>query len=119
MSSVLVRKDEKNKTQIVLLDHGLYNIVSNDHRIALCNFWNSIVLNDKQNMKMYASQLGVNDYEIFAEILAQRPLKTGIRFHKKLSKEELKYMTQMARDRFDLIIKALRKMPRSMLLVIR
>lgn len=59
------------------------------------------------------------DYEIFAEILTQRPLKIGMLFHKKLTKEELNYMQKMAQDRFDKIIIALRNMPRSMLLVIR
>lgn len=54
-----MRKDKNNKLQIVLLDHGLYNYLPSVHRIALCNFWNAIVLNDHANMKKYAYQLGV------------------------------------------------------------
>ncbi|GLV45802.1 aarF domain containing kinase 5 [Carabus blaptoides fortunei] len=117
--NVLVRKDKNKKIQIVLLDHGLYNYLPSVHRIALCNFWNAIVLNDHGNMKKYAYQLGVEDYTIFAEILTQRPLATEIVFHRKLSNEEVQYMIKMAQERFDNIIKALRNMPRSMLLVIR
>jgi aarF domain-containing kinase len=37
----------------------------------------------------------------------------------KLSEEDLAYMTEMARQRFDKVMEALRAMPRSMLLVIR
>lgn len=40
-------------------------------------------------------------------------------FNRKLNNEDIQYMVKMAQDRFDNIIKALRNMPRSMLLVIR
>jgi aarF domain-containing kinase len=42
-----------------------------------------------------------------------------MKFRTKLNEEDLKYMTAMARERFDKIMEALRAMPRSMLLVIR
>lgn len=70
-------------------------------------------------MKTYASELGVKDYCQLVEILTQRPLDAGMKFRTKLSEEDLKYMTEMARERFDKVMEALRAMPRSMLLVIR
>jgi len=42
-----------------------------------------------------------------------------MKFRTKLSEEDLKYMSEMARERFDKVMEALRAMPRSMLLVIR
>jgi aarF domain-containing kinase len=60
-----------------------------------------------------------SDYRQLVEILTQRPLEAGMKLSTKLSEEDLKYMTEMARERFDIIMAALRAMPRSMLLVIR
>lgn len=50
----------------------------------------------------------------------QRPLKLhGYQLRMALNEEDMKYMTYMARKRFDKIILALRQMPKNMLLVIR
>lgn len=50
----------------------------------------------------------------------QRPLKLH-KYHLKLSlsEDDMKYMTAMARERFDKITTALRQMPKNLLLVIR
>jgi aarF domain-containing kinase len=42
-----------------------------------------------------------------------------MKFRTKLSEEDIGYMREMARQRFDKVMEALRAMPRSMLLVIR
>jgi hypothetical protein len=42
-----------------------------------------------------------------------------MKFRTKLNEEDLKYLTEMARESFDKVMAALRDMPRSMLLVIR
>jgi aarF domain-containing kinase len=68
------------------------------------------------NVKFF---LFLPDYRQLVEILTQRPLDVGMKFRTKLSEEDLKYMTEMARERFDKVMEALRAMPRSMLLVIR
>lgn len=56
---VLIRRDQNGETQIVLLDHGLYEILPDENRKALCDFWKSIVLQDNFGMEKYASILGV------------------------------------------------------------
>jgi aarF domain-containing kinase len=53
------------------------------------------------------------------EILTQRPLGAGMKFKTKLSEQDVRYMTEMARHKFDKVMEALRAMPRTMLLVIR
>ncbi|KAJ8922110.1 hypothetical protein NQ315_004042, partial [Exocentrus adspersus] len=117
--NVLVRR-VKGSTQLVLLDHGLYQQVSDKDRIALSYMWKAIVLNDHVNMKKYANELGVEDYELFAEILTQAPLKThGFKLKAKLTEEDYRHMTEFARERFDSIICCLQTMPRTLLLVIR
>lgn len=52
-------RNKKGKTEIVLLDHGLYQEISQNDRIALSHFWKAIVLNNHVEMKKYALQLGV------------------------------------------------------------
>lgn len=117
--NVFIRRLE-GKTQLVLIDHGLYQHVPEDERKALGNMWKAVVLRDHSEMKKYSLQLGVEDYEIFAEILAQAPLKkTNFTLKNQLSDEELKMITQFARQRFDMIMSCLQKMPRTLLLVIR
>lgn len=61
-----------------------------------------------------------SDPYLFAEILMQRPLKLHkYRLKLALNEEDMRYMTYMARKRFDRILLALRQMPKNMLLVIR
>lgn len=59
------------------------------------------------------------DYRQLVEILTQRPLDAGMKFRTKLSEEDLRYMTEMTRHKFDKVMEALRAMPRTMLLIIR
>ncbi|MGH0120746.1 UNVERIFIED_CONTAM: hypothetical protein FKN15_029882, partial [Acipenser sinensis] len=118
--NVLVRKGPDKKAELVLLDHGLYEFLSEHDRVALCKLWRSIILRDKPAMKKYSSDLGVKDYFLFCEILMQRP----IHLHKTslsniLSQEETVYMQEMAAKHFESIMEVLKAMPRPMLLVFR
>ncbi|XP_069674416.1 uncharacterized aarF domain-containing protein kinase 5 [Periplaneta americana] len=117
--NVLVRKSASGTAQIVLLDHGLYEYLPSSVRQPLCRLWRAIVVNNHSDMKKYATELGVEDYGQLVEILTQRPLHTTMKLTTKLSEEDLKYMTEVAQQRFDKIMSALRAMPRTMLLVIR
>lgn len=56
--TVFVRVRNK-KSEIVLLDHGLYQEISESDRIALSHFWKAIVLNKHEAMKKHARELGV------------------------------------------------------------
>ncbi|RZC41152.1 putative aarF domain-containing protein kinase 5 [Asbolus verrucosus] len=117
--NILVRRED-GKTQLVLLDHGLYQRLDRENMVALSHMWKAIVLGDHEKMKKYSAHLGVEDYVTFAEILTQAPLRSHkFRLKVRLSEEDLKHITEVARTRFDSIMKALRLMPRSLLLVIR
>lgn len=52
-------RQHKGLTQLVILDHGLYEQLSDQERIALSNLWQAIVFNNQANMKTYSTQLGV------------------------------------------------------------
>lgn len=89
-------------------------------RIALSYFWKAIVLNDREEMRKHGSDLGIRDFEMLAEILTQAPLKSrNFRLRTKLTDEDLRYMAEFARTRFDKIMTTLKDMPRSLLLVVR
>ena len=119
-ANVLVRKVNQ-EAQIVILDHGLYEHLPTKVRHSLCNFWKSIVLGNKEKMKQYSLELGVEDYDTFSQILFQRVIHDGkgIMFKSKISQEDIKKMAAMAKDHFDKVMKILRSIPDTMLLVFR
>ncbi|XP_051925891.1 uncharacterized aarF domain-containing protein kinase 5 [Hippocampus zosterae] len=118
--NVLVRRGPDNKVELVLLDHGLYEHLSQPDRLALCKLWRSIVLRDEAAMEMYSKTLGVKEYFLFCEMLLQRPINMReLRLSNILSQEETAYMRQMAIHRFNSIMQVLKAMPRPMLLVFR
>lgn len=135
----MIRKTTKGDAELVLLDHGLYQEVPEKVRTALNFMWKAIVLNDHVNMKKYSNELGVEskyffikilkflntlycilDYELFAGILTQTPLRVhGFKLTSKLSEDDMKRMTEFAKDRFDSVMCCLQAMPRTLLLVLR
>ncbi|XP_038827569.1 uncharacterized aarF domain-containing protein kinase 5-like isoform X2 [Salvelinus namaycush] len=118
--NVLVRRGPDKKAELVLLDHGLYEYLSEIDRVALCKLWRSIVLRDDTAMKRYSNSLGVKDYFIFCEMLLQRPINMReLGLSNILSCEETSYMRDMAVNHFDNIMAVLKSMPRPMLLVFR
>ncbi|CAM4494751.1 putative aarF domain-containing protein kinase 5 isoform X1 [Caretta caretta] len=118
--NVLVRKGPDGKAQLVLLDHGLYEFLSESDRTALCRLWRAIILRDDAAMRACSAELGVKDYFLFCEILMQRPIHMGqLRLANILTREETLYMQAMARHHFDRIMQVLKDLPRPMLLVFR
>lgn len=116
---MLIRKKNR-QAEVVLIDHGLYQQLEENHRIALGQMWTAIVLNDHEKMKAHANELGVTDYQMLAEILTQAPLKSNeFKLKIRLTDQDLKHITEFAAKRFDKIMQTLREMPRSLLLVVR
>ncbi|XP_013882499.1 putative aarF domain-containing protein kinase 5 [Austrofundulus limnaeus] len=118
--NVLVRQGPDKKVELVLLDHGLYEYLSEHDREALCKLWRAIVLRDEPAMKKFSNALGVKEYFLFCEMLLQRPINMRtVGLSNILSREETAYMRQMALERFGNIMQVLKSMPRPMLLVFR
>lgn len=118
--NVFVRKDASNSLQIVLLDHGLYETISEDVRYNLSRFWEAIVLRDYDMMKTYSDKLHVSDHKRFAEILLQKPLEMNkFSLQTGYTEQELAYMKKLASKRFDVIMTVLKEMPRNLLFIVR
>lgn len=61
-----------------------------------------------------------SDYDKLAEVLLQRPLDLGVnKLSTRLTEQDIAYMQQMAKERFDTVLNTLKQMPRQMLFVIR
>lgn len=118
--NVFIRKDVKGRAQLVLLDHGLYDKLTPDNRQSLCNLYKAIVLNKEDNMQKFSKALGVNDHDVFCEILVQRPVsRSSTYLPSHMTKEDLKHMQYMAQKHFDKIMQVLKDMPRPIILIIR
>ncbi|KAI4875437.1 hypothetical protein NFI96_005877 [Prochilodus magdalenae] len=81
--NVLVRKCPKSfKTEIVLLDHGLYQVLNQDFRMDYCRLWQSLIKGDMKGIERYSRRLGAGDlYPLFACVLTARSwasVSTGI-----------------------------------------
>lgn len=138
---MFLRKKGKGKFEIVLLDHGLYEHLPQPVRISLCQFWEAIVLHDKEKMDRHAKELNVEgtaaaDEEVaqalqpnyllpdsmkLAEILLQRPvdMRRPVFGRAKLTEADLAAMQTMAKNHFDVVLSTLKQMPRNMLFVVR
>uniref|UniRef100_V9KK76 AarF domain-containing kinase 5 n=1 Tax=Callorhinchus milii TaxID=7868 RepID=V9KK76_CALMI len=120
--NVLVRRGPDGQAQLVLLDHGLYEFLSMRDRKNLCKLWRSIIIHNDADMRKYSWELGVQDYFLFCEILMQRPINMRVStlyLANVLSREETRYMRDMATQHFDRIMQVLKALPRPMLLVFR
>lgn len=108
------------KAQLVLLDHGLYESISQCIRTPLCEFWEATVLHDKLGMNRAARKLGIKNADKFGEVLFQQPIRyQGGRLKSKLSNTDIEKMQKVAKENFDEIMCTLKEMPRNMLLVVR
>ena len=63
---------KKGESRIVLLDHGLYEEMTNGIREALAGLWVGIVNLDHSEMEKWGNSLNVEDYRVFAMALSQR-----------------------------------------------
>lgn len=108
------------KAQLVLLDHGLYESISQCIRTPLCEFWEATVLQDEFGMNKAARKLGIRNADKFAEVLFQQPIRfQGGRLKSKLSSTDIEKMQKVAQENFDEIMCTLKEMPRNMLFVVR
>lgn len=138
--NILIRK-VAGKSQIVLLDHGLYESLPANERSALCGLWVAVVQNDYPSMKKYGMELNVEDYRLFAMALTQRyinPTKEDLekdilaqfmdkkgpkKFDRKafnnLPAEEKEKIRESIKDFHDRMLDVFQKMPSRMMLIMR
>lgn len=69
--NILVSPNVKNPEdpQLVLLDHGLYETLSDKDRLTLCSLWRSIVYNDEKGDKDLRTLLHLMCCKTYHEIV--------------------------------------------------
>ncbi|KAL4237932.1 putative aarF domain-containing protein kinase 1 [Mactra antiquata] len=119
--NVLVNK-VNNHTQIVLLDHGLYQTLTDDFRINYCNLWMSLIQADLKGVEKFSKNLGVGKlYPLFACMLTARTwesVTSGIEKTEVTDKENQELKDNVA-TYFNEISQVLNSIPRQMLLIMK
>lgn len=120
--NVLVHKCQQGSTQIVLLDHGLYQTLTDDFRVNYCKLWMSLIKADLDGIKKYATAMNAGDmYGLFACMLTARSWKaitSGIE-KQKYSKSEDEEIKSNAANYLIEISEILNRVPRQLLLILK
>ncbi|KAK0096952.1 hypothetical protein PV326_003754 [Microctonus aethiopoides] len=120
--NILVRKTTKNETEIILLDHGLYAELKNEFRWSYSKLWMAILDRDKDAMKKYCGELGVEDlYGLLACMVSGRTWDTimaGVD-RTKYTKSEKDLFQNEVPNLLPKISEVLEKVDRQMLLVLK
>ncbi|XP_061700890.1 aarF domain-containing protein kinase 1 isoform X1 [Syngnathoides biaculeatus] len=121
--NVLVRKcPNSKKTEIILLDHGLYQILQTDFRINYCQLWQALIQQDMSGVECYSRKLGAGDlYPLFACVLTARSwaaVNSGISSVPVTLSEDVEIRTNAALY-LPQINDLLNRVPRQMLLLLK
>ncbi|XP_020955221.1 uncharacterized aarF domain-containing protein kinase 1 isoform X5 [Sus scrofa] len=121
--NVLVRKRPgSEKAEIVLLDHGLYQVLTEEFRLDYCHLWQSLIWTDMKSVKKYSQRLGAGDlYPLFACMLTARSwnsVNTGIGRTPVTATEDSEIRSNAA-NYLPQISQLLNHVPRQMLLILK
>ncbi|XP_062603304.1 aarF domain-containing protein kinase 1-like [Saccostrea cucullata] len=119
--NVLVNKTEDG-TQIILLDHGLYQTLTDPFRVSYSKLWMSLINADLEGIKKYSAELNCGDmYGLFACMLTARSWKaitSGID-KSQITQSESDEIKDNAANYLIEISEILNKIPREMLLILK
>ncbi|KAG9510626.1 AarF domain-containing protein kinase 1, partial [Fragariocoptes setiger] len=123
--NLLVRQNDQNGVEIVLLDHGLYTKLSDTFRLNYSSLWLALIQANMNDIKKYAGELGVADlYGVLACVVSGRPwsaVARGITEHidrKAMQSEESEIKSYASRYMYE-INQLLSKVPREFLLIFK
>ncbi|XP_068948424.1 aarF domain-containing protein kinase 1 isoform X2 [Petaurus breviceps papuanus] len=121
--NVLVRKcPGTGKVEIILLDHGLYQILTDKFRLDYCHLWQALIKADMKRVKKYSQRLGAGDlYPLFACMLTARSwdsVNKGIGRAPVTANEDVEIRNNAA-TYLPQISQLLSKVPRQMLLILK
>lgn len=72
--NIFVRKNSKDLTQLVILDHGIYKYLSDELRLNYSMLWNGLILQDEKLIKEASERMGAGKrYHLFAAMVSRRP----------------------------------------------
>jgi len=72
--NLMVRKNHRTgKTEIVVIDHGLYEHLPTEYRQAFASFWHSVIIDDHDEVQRSGKILGLNFPDMMATLLFFQP----------------------------------------------
>ncbi|XP_036370711.1 aarF domain-containing protein kinase 1 isoform X3 [Octopus sinensis] len=120
--NLLVNKMKNGTTQITLLDHGLYQTLSDEFRLNYSHLWMSLINADVAAIRQAASNLNCGElYGLFSCIVTARSwdaILHGIK-KKPTSQSEMEQIQDNATRYIVEISDVLNRIPREMLLVLK
>ncbi|CAI9567269.1 unnamed protein product [Staurois parvus] len=121
--NVLVRQSaEIGGPEIILLDHGLYQKLTDTFRLDYCRLWQALIAADMEGIRIYSQRMGAgNLYPLLACMLAFRSWKVVNRGidRRPATKEEAQEIRRNATAFLPLISQLLASVPRQMLLLLK
>jgi aarF domain-containing kinase len=123
--NILIRKphqDNKEDVEIVLLDHGLYQQLTNDFRLLYCKLWHGLITRDNDSIKKYCQELEAGElYPLLACIITARSwdsIQQGIGSVSRTNIEN-NLIRNDAYLYFSEITQLLNKVPRQLILILK
>ncbi|XP_042725022.1 aarF domain-containing protein kinase 1 isoform X1 [Lagopus leucura] len=110
------------KAYIILLDHGLYQVLSESFRMDYCRLWQALIKADMKRVQKYSRRLGAGDlYPLFACMLTARSWESvnrGIDQSPVSASEDVEIRSNAAAY-LPQITQLLNSVPRQMLLLLK
>lgn len=120
--NVLVRNSPNREPEIVLLDHGLYQALTDNFRLNYAGLWLSILAADVNGIKKYSQVLGAGDmYGLFTCMVTARSwesVSAGIDKQSR-TQSETEEIQQFVSTYIPEISQLLNSIPRQMLLLLK
>mmetsp|Transcript_23125 Transcript_23125/g.26173 ORF Transcript_23125/g.26173 Transcript_23125/m.26173 type:complete len:520 (+) Transcript_23125:857-2416(+) len=120
--NILVRKNPHNpeKLQIVLLDHGLYQEISDEFRLLFCELWKSIITFDYGKLKELGDSLGLGEYYRYLPLLlTYRPINSKKPLGAPLTAEDRKLLRKTDEINFEKVNELIQRMPPEIMFIMR
>ncbi|GLE09908.1 hypothetical protein PINS_up021847 [Pythium insidiosum] len=109
------------KTQLVLLDHGLYRELDDGFRRTYCDLWRAMLVRDYALIEDCGRRLNAGEFAAFLPLLfTYRPMRSHSPLAKSLNEDERQALIQdLKRLQFSDVTDFLQQLPRDMLFVFR
>lgn len=71
--NILVRRSPTGGPELVLLDHGLYKVISDEFRLDYAKLWRALIFGDEDGIRRHSERMNAGAmYQLFASILTTR-----------------------------------------------
>eukprot|EP01080_Neovahlkampfia_damariscottae_P005818 gene5818-9641_t len=117
--NIIIRK-VNGKPQVVIIDHGLYQILTPSVRESWCKIWKSFVAQDTPTLEAEVRKLGVQDVKLFCILVLMRNYDgVNVGVSKKMSKKQVEKFQEGMRKSMEKMVNVLKSLPIEVMLILR